>query len=337
MVNSPRTDDRTRIVAIGEVLIDEIIQPDGRNTRAPGGSPMNTAVAYARQGGNAAMLSPVSTDDDGKLIRDHIEASGVDASLLKKTHSPTTIASATLNDDGVARYTFLIEGHSQGSWQSEHIVEGPENGDVLVVSGSFALSTQPMADIFETLFKVGSQWHTIIFDPNVRPVVIGDDPQEIKAAQKRFDRWVGFSTVVKASEEDVHWRYPDLSLPEIAEKLLELGPSLVVITDGDKGSLALAKNGAGAFQPALEIPESEFKDSIGAGDTFNAGIIKWLVDHKYLDSDSIEGIGAQDLTSMLISGSNLARQVCAVNGANPPWAPGIEPNSIAGNLLSDAR
>ena len=110
----------TRVVGIGECVID-VLNKDGKQTRVPGGCPMNGAIALSRQGIRTAVLSPVSLDQDGKNIAKHLRESGVDISLLKPVPQPTTLAILTIDDEGNASYEFEMTNRSQSQWVSKDI------------------------------------------------------------------------------------------------------------------------------------------------------------------------------------------------------------------------
>ena len=108
-----------RVITVGEATIDMILQKDGSYRPVPGGSSIIVALALGRQGCNVASLTPISSDGFGNLTRAHLESSGVDTSLLKVVQEPSTLAMATIDAQGDARYRFYIEGCSQGTWTPE--------------------------------------------------------------------------------------------------------------------------------------------------------------------------------------------------------------------------
>jgi fructokinase len=304
-----------KVIAYGEVLLDQIIYLDDTTSIVPGGSPFNVAVALARQGIHAALVSPHNDETPLALpITAKLASSKVDTSLLVESGKPITVANAFVQADGSVEYGFLIDGTTQSDWGIVDIAKGPKDGDVLTASGSFALAIDSMAEVFDQLFEAGSKYHTMVFDPNVRTSLIKSE----SVAQERFDRWVSQATIVKASDEDVNWRYPDKSISEIGLLLNSQGPALVVITEGEKG-VKLFLNGKEVGLPAIEIPEGEFVDAVGAGDTFNAGMIKWLIDNGKTERVEIESLSDLEVLSMALSASELAAEVCKVQGAEPPF------------------
>lgn len=323
-----------RVVAFGEALIDRVVDPDASVTHVVGGSPLNVLVALARQGYDTAIVTPISIDDFGDMIRNHLVESRVDLSLAIHTHKPTTLADTRIID-GEPDYEFLIDGHSQGVWLKDHIHDKAVGNDLVVISGSFALSREPMASVFDDLVtQDDAEDRTLIFDPNIRPSVIGDDPHDIQAAKDRFDKWARSATIVKASKVDILWRYPNLSIDKAAALLIHQGVKMVTITDGENGAYAFTKKGS-AFRPGVALTEQELEEgnTIGAGDTYNAGTIIWLLENEKTSKTAIESLTSDELGALIDSGQALATEVCKLVGADPPWKAGLNPVRTTGAPL----
>lgn len=304
-----------RIVTVGEATIDMILQSDGSYKPVPGGSSIIVAIALGRQGCNVSSLSPISTDGFGKLTRNHLESSGVDTSLMKTVDEPSTLAMATIDKRGDAQYRFYIDGCTQGTWTPDDVLFEPRPDDIISACGSFSLGVDTMADAFDVLFEKWSKDHIIIFDPNVRPAAIGDNSE---LALERLERWANSATIIRASTEDISWLYPEVTIDEVAQRFLSNGTHLVAITDGSAGAYAYTSS-TSVYRPALVVDESERGDTVGAGDTFNAGMIKWLLDNDVLSSEKIGQLSIDELCSMLDAGIVLATQTCKQIGAQPPF------------------
>lgn len=109
---------------------------------------------------------------------------------------------------------------------------------------------------------------TVSYDPSCRPG-IGPDAA---VARHQAELFVAASDVVKGSDEDLCWLYPDRTPDETLEDWLGLGPALVALTRGAAGPVILSRNGR-AEMAAESITAA---DTVGAGDSFMAGLLSGL-------------------------------------------------------------
>ncbi|MGH3545934.1 MAG: carbohydrate kinase family protein [Mycobacteriales bacterium] len=300
------------VIVCGEALIDLLELPDGSFLARPGGSPTNTAVALSRLGISTALIARLASDRFGNLLRTHLTESGVDLSRTAHSAAPTTLAVASLNETRNASYSFYIDGCADGSWSTTDLPSALDSVDVLVVSGSLALPTPTMAEAMESLLDRAQGQLTVVFDPNIRPVLIADDG----SVAHRLDRWIARSTIVKASAEDVAWRWPGRTMEEVAHEWVERGVALVVITDGARGAYGCTAN---AFA-RCDAPSVNVIDTVGAGDTFTAGLINWLASHNCVTPDALRSVTSSQLEAALDTAGTLASETCTRPGADPPWS-----------------
>ncbi|MGO4446567.1 carbohydrate kinase [Mycobacterium sp. 2YAF39] len=249
-----------RALVIGEALID-IVERDGRVTgEHVGGSPLNVAVGLARLGREVDFLTHIGDDDRGRRIVEYVESAGAQLVSGSMTADRTPTAIATLDEAGSAQYTFDIDWQLSGT---------PEVAPPLVAhTGSIATVLEPGCRATAALLDAYHPSATVTFDPNVRPALIDDDA----GARGRIDRLIERCDVVKASDEDMRWLDPNRSVEQIARTWLELGPSIVAVTMGDRGAFAMSAAGTARIA-ALPV---EVVDTVGAGDAFMTGLIDAL-------------------------------------------------------------
>jgi len=304
------------VTSFGEALIDMIAQPDGAYMPAPGGSPMNVAVALGRQGIKASIVTPISTDEFGNMLIRHLESSNVDTSRVTYTNAPTTLAMASMSLLGEAKFSFYIDGCSQGELGYEVLSEQVGDVDFLFIGGSFALVIEHMTKSFDELLHFVSSSQkpkTIMFDPNIREAVIGDKWGLVKS---NFERWVASSTIVKASDIDLNWLYPGEPYSKIAQDWVEnYGVKLAIVTRADKGAFACTSK-VQVNMPARSIA---VVDTLGSGDAFTAGMIKWLINNNRYHPEDIELLSEEDLEDALDSAIELSGDTCRREGSDPPF------------------
>ncbi len=192
-----------------------------------------------------------------------------------KTAGRTPSATVTLDAAGSAQYSFDID------WQ---LTGTPEVATPLLVhTGSIATVLEPGCRAAAALLDAYRMSATISFDPNIRPAVIRDDD----IARGRIDRLVERADIVKASEQDLRWMDPRHSPEQIARAWLEVGPSIVTVTSGERGAFAVCRAGT-VTVPARPV---QVADTVGAGDAFMAGLLDALWTLGLLGADRRRDLG----------------------------------------------
>lgn len=299
----PRDVSGDRVLVVGEALVDVV-----EDQVHPGGSPLNVAVGLRRLGLAATLHSHFGADPHGVLIAQHLEASGVTVTPGTVGDHPTSVAEATLAADGSASYRFQID------WDPAAL-DVPAGTFVAVHTGSIGAALSPGADMVEALLTTLRPSTLITFDPNVRPQLMGS-PDD---ARPRIERLIALADVVKASDEDVAWLYPDATVAEVLQRWRALGPALVVVTRGGEGADALAASGP-VHVPAVA---SEVVDTIGAGDSFMAGLIWSLATLDLLRADrrdTLHELNFADVRLVVAAGARCAGITVSRPGADPPTA-----------------
>jgi fructokinase len=154
---------------------------------------------------------------------------------------------------------------------------------------------------------------TVSYDPNVRPALLGDPAQ----ARPDIERLVALSDVVKVSDEDLRWLYPDLGDEDVARGWLASGPALVVVTRGGAGVYAVS-GGLELRRPAVTI---DVVDTVGAGDSFTSGLLDGLHRADLIGGVRREALAAIDeatLDSVVDTAALIAAITCSRPGADPP-------------------
>ena len=286
---------------VGEALMD-LIPVNGEPVPMVGGGPANTAKAVARLGYTTQFIGGISSDEFGSAIEEELQGSGVDLSLVLRGDLPTALAIATIDSHGLAKYDFELDGTTSFAFNSSWLPSGEP--DVIHI-GSVATMLEPSAS--ELLKWAEEKSVPIVFDPNVRPSIQGDKGL-YRAA---IERWIGVSTIVKLSEDDLNWLYGDES---IVSSWLESGPELVIVTRAEKGLTAYGK-GFSLGVPALKV---DVVDTVGAGDTIGAVVVEGVLIH---GANALRGEVLQDV---LERAARAASITCSRAGANPPTRDELE-------------
>jgi fructokinase len=275
--------------------------PDAGGQRQPmvGGGPANTAKAIARLGYSTYFVGGISTDGYGRMIEAELRDSGVDLSLVVRRDLPTALAIASIDDNGLARYEFELEGSVSFAFDQSWL---PQDEPDVIHIGSVATLLEPGAS--ELLHWLSEKSAPIVFDPNVRPSIQGDQGLYRAAVE----RWLDYATVVKMSEDDFRWLYSE-SEEELVRSWIGRGVSIVIVTRAEKGLSAYSAD----FELSVDAVSVEVVDTVGAGDTIGAVVVEGLLQY------GLPGLNMQTLSIVLSRAAKAASITCSRAGANPPW------------------
>ncbi|HET7339327.1 MAG TPA: carbohydrate kinase [Candidatus Dormibacteraeota bacterium] len=293
------------IVVCGEALIDRI--RNGAERVLPGGSPFNTARALARLGVPVAFMGHLSTDAGGHQLATALQEDGVDPRYVTTGSEPSTTALAYVDAGGVPDFRFVTDGTSAPNL-TPAMVPNEFDADVeAIVIGSLGLLLEPMADTIAGLARREHGKRVLVVDPNVREGL--DAGAEYTA---RLTDVLSLSTIVKASDYDLAWVYPDLEYEAAAEVVLSSGPRLVVVTLGEDGAYAAH----GELRVRVPARPVQVVDTIGAGDAFGAALLCWLREHDRLRLELT--LDEAELRAALDFACLAAAIDCSRGGGDPP-------------------
>lgn len=302
------------ILCAGEALIDMLPRQTDAHEAAfapyPGGSVFTTSVALSRLGVATEFFTGLSTDLFGERLSGVLLANGVGSDLAHRSDRPTTLAFVTLTD-GHASYAFYDENTAGRMLTEADLPAIPETAKACFFGG-ISLAVEPCADAYAALIARASTLNRVVMiDPNIRPSFIADEAR----FRARMDGILANADIVKASDEDLRWLLGDDALPVLAGKLRAKGPSLVLVTQGADGVTAYHAGGS----LHVEAQMVKVVDTVGAGDTFNAGVLAGLADASALDKVLIsKGLNDETLRTAMKLGVQAAAITVTRAGANPP-------------------
>ena len=302
------------ILSCGEALIDMLPRTTtlGEPAFSPyaGGAVFNTAIALGRLGAPSGFFSGISTDMLGEILTETLQASKVDTSFCARSGRPTTVAFVKLVD-GQATYAFYDENTAGRLLSQDQLPALPASVDALFFGG-ISLVNDPAAGTYEALQARESGSRVTMIDPNIRPGFIAGKEAEYRA---RIERMIARADIVKLSDEDLHWLEGEGDLSELARGILAKGPKVVFVTEGATGARAVTAT-QNRFVPSRKVT---VVDTVGAGDTFNAGVLCSLHEAGVLTKAGVAALTDAQLDAALTLGAQAAAVTVSRAGANPPW------------------
>ncbi|RWB74632.1 MAG: carbohydrate kinase [Mesorhizobium sp.] len=301
------------ILCCGEALIDMLprITTEGEAAFAPyvGGAVFNSAIALGRLGAPAGFFSGLSSDLFGGQFRDALGASKVSSTYAHTSPRPTTLAFVRLTN-GQATYTFYDENTAGRMLTIEDL---PKLGAEIeaMLFGAISLISEPAGSAYEEFMRREHESRVMMLDPNIRPNFIPDKAKHLR----RIREMMAMADIVKLSDEDLKWFDEAGSHEDVVRNWLDRGPKLIVVTHGSEGAVGYSK-----AQKVTVMPQKvKVVDTVGAGDTFNAGILASLHEQGLLTKAAIGSLSEDAIRKALELGARAAAVTVSRAGANPPW------------------
>ena len=274
------------IVTMGELLVDFI--PKQKNcilkevksfTRAAGGAPANVAVGLSKVGVSAGFMGKIGEDAFGDFLLDTINKYGVDTNhVIRTNQAMTTLAFVSLTEEGERDFAFYRKPGADILFGKEEIVFDYLSNTKIFHFGCLSLTTET---IKETTHHLVERCHNenifISFDPNIRMPLWDND---IIAARNEIIKILPYVSLIKLSltelEQILDFGLVSLKAETIKKKCLELlnlGPDYIFLTGGETGVWFISES----EYYFVEGEEIFAKDTTGAGDSFMAGVLSYLI------------------------------------------------------------
>lgn len=302
------------ILCCGEALIDMLPRRTAADepafTPCAGGAVFNTAIALGRLGVKTSFFSGLSTDLFGEILADTLAASNVETNFAARSNRPTTLAFVKLVN-GQATYAFYDENTAGRLLTVQDLPPLPDHITALFFGG-ISLVNDPAASAYAALQAREAQSRVTMIDPNIRPSFITDQA----SYRARMNAMLSHADIVKISDEDLHWLEGAGDLETLARGLLARGPKVVFLTEGANGARAITAT-QNRFMTGQKVTVA---DTVGAGDTFNAGALAALQAAGALSKTALTSLPDATLDAALSLGNRAAAVTVSRAGANPPWA-----------------
>ena len=284
----------------GEVLID--ILPTGP---VVGGGPANTAKALARLGHDVHFIDGISRDAYGQAARTELLRDGVNLDLALASDKPTCTATVTLDAAGGASYEFLIDGTATFDFHSSWLPDPYRFQPQVLHIGTLVTVIEPGASALYDWAMQVAEFAPIVFDPNIRPSVQPDRDLYEAAVEK----WAALSAVIKVSDDDLAWLFPEVSIDDVANRWINDGVFLVIVTRGANGIVGYTEDGR-VKVPGVKV---DVVDTVGAGDTVGAIVVEAMIEHGLIE------LRGDRLQEVLSRAAHAAAITCSRQGAQPPY------------------
>lgn len=286
------------IYGIGEALLDVIFKDNQPIGATAGGSTLNAIVSLGRMGYHPYLISEIGDDRIGDIIDDFLLKNGIsDKFLFRRKGNRSPLALAFLDENNDAEYEIFKDYAAQ----SLHEDFPPfAKNDIVVFGSFFSINPAFRPQLVKYLKAAREKGAIIVYDPNYRNHHAHKRDQMLASLEENFS----LAHIVRGSNEDFKNIYGLEDLEEIAEKISEFCPN-VIITANSQGTHLNTPNFKSWFPPMPIEPLS----TIGAGDNFNAGIIHGLM-HGNVNTEAINGLNEQQWQAIIAPAVTFASKVC---------------------------
>ncbi len=298
------------VVALGELLVDFIQNGSSANGNPlfeanPGGAPCNVLAMLARLGYQTAFIGKVGDDSFGRMLRQTIRETGIaDEGLLYDKKVNTTLALVHTLADGDRDFSFYRKPGADIMLTESEVNKKLIDECRIFHFGSLSLTDEPAAAATKEAVAYAKRMGKLIsFDPNLREPLWESEEQSQKAI------WYGIEQcdVLKIADNEIKWLTGMDDYDEGVRVVKERSNvRLVNVTQGNQGSLAYYKDKKIYGKPFLS---DKTIDTTGAGDTFCACVLSFLLEHGL--NDLLE----TDLEGMLLFANAAASIVTTRKGA----------------------
>lgn len=287
------------IYTIGETVYDIIFQHGQLQAGRAGGSMLNSSVSLGRLGYEVCFISEVGNDDLGNLIIDFLKTNNVRTEFIDRfNEGKTPVALAFLDDQKNAKYTFLKQYPTKRLQQPFPIVSAD---DIVMFGSFFSISPAVRTPLLKFVQKASEAGAVVIYDPNIRKPHKDDIPELLPMIFENFK----LADIVRASHEDFLTIF-DSANAEDARQLLNAHSEAALIFTRGKDDVTLHSK---AVIKHYKVPQTEVVSTIGAGDSFNAGIAKALIDQEIYKPD-IKSLTPDQWDFVIQTGTDLSLEVC---------------------------
>jgi fructokinase len=271
-----------RIYTIGETVYDIIFKNDQPVSAKAGGAMLNTSVSLGRLGLPVSFISEIGEDQVGTNIVNFLTENNVDTVFIHRfSDGKTALALAFLDQQENAGYSFYKQ------YPPERLnIELPDadSSDIILFGSFFAITDEVRTGLIKFIKSAVQKNSIILYDPNFRRPHLKDLP----VVKDLIIENLSLSSIVRGSDEDFELIFGCTNADEAFEIIRNQKCKYLVYTQSNKS----VEFRSDKIRFSTEVPEIKPISTIGAGDSFNAGLIY------YLFTNGISLSGLSELTEL---------------------------------------
>ncbi len=287
-----------KVIAIGETILDVIFK-DGRPILAqPGGSALNTLMSLGRMNVAVYFVGDLPKDVTGNLIVRKMEQNNVSADYLARyDKGQSGIGLAFLNDKNDAAYSFFKSIPRQRLGDKLPVIE---KDDIVLFNSFYGIEAGVRQKVVSFIKYAKKNEAVIIYDPNFRISHLDEVPCLFDCIEEN----ICLADIVRGSHEDFYNIY-GVNKPEEVYQKTSINAPVLLYTKSDMGLNLFTPS----LAHAVEVKKIKTLSTVGAGDSFNAGIIFGLL-YDDITCRNLKKIDKKTWDLILSMGIKFAQNTC---------------------------
>lgn len=291
---------KRQAICIGEIVLDVIFRDDQPFRANPGGSTFNSSISLGRAGIKTAMVGETGADHTGEIVRNFMEDNGVDPSFIRvRSDMDTKVALAFLDEKNDATYTFLGRAH-EGQDDFVHPEIHPD--DIVLFGSYFAIAPINRPHIRKFLKDARDAGAVIYYDVNFRP----SHARDLEALVPSILENIAAADIVRCSTDDIQTAFGTRDAEKVYGEIIAPRCRSFILTDGG-GDIRLMD---GDLRLRFPVEKVETVSTIGAGDSFNAGVAFGLISGGIGRERISSGPGEGDWKRLIDIAMSFSRDCC---------------------------
>ena len=297
------------VIALGELLID--FTQNGMSEQGnlmfeanPGGAPCNVLAMLNNLGKKTGFIGKVGDDFFGHMLGETVEKLGIDVSgLLYDKDVRTTLALVHTKEDGDRDFSFYRNPGADMMLTADEVDEEALKDTRVFHCGTLSMTHEKVREAtYKAIDTAKAAGAIFTFDPNLRPPLWNT----MEEAKEQIAKGMELCDVLKISDNEVEFMTGESDIVKGVEILKGMtSAKLICATAGKDGSYAFCKDRQ-VYAPGVKV--EHVVDTTGAGDTFCACMINYVLDHG-LD------LSEEQMKELLVTANQTASMITVKKGA----------------------
>ena len=290
-----------KVIGIGETVLDIIFKNDQPVSAVPGGSTFNAIISLGRCGVQTSFISETGNDRVGRMIIQFLKDNGCNAdSVNVYADSKSPLSLAFLNERNDAEYIFYKD-HPNDRLDFTYPDVQPD--DLVLFGSYYALNPVIRPQVKGFLEYAHQRGAILYYDVNFR----ASHQHEVMRLTPNLLENFELADIVRGSSEDFEILFKKDDADSVYRSQIMFYTKKFIYTHVAE---PIELRADGGLKKQYPIDKIETVSTIGAGDSFNAGLLYGIIRHGITRSDMERGLSEAQWDSIISEGMQFSAEVC---------------------------